>query len=106
MNFECSNRHCRLQDEKTGRFNNFRFKAKPAVDERSECPKCGRWCHKVGYSNKDTQIREIDLLLTRNNYPTLSERQYKHLSNYKTDRLKELVNEVKLALGVIEYDSA
>ena len=105
MNFVCTNRYCKERDEKTGLMENYRFKAKPTVDERSQCPKCERWCHKVGHSFKDVAIREIDTLMTRHQGKPLSEWHYKHLSNYTTDRLKELINEVKLAFGVIDYDS-
>lgn len=102
MKFRCDNRYCRDDDPTSKRYNEpFRFKAKPTVDERSECPKCGRWCSKSGHSGKDKEIRDIDLLLMKHGHEPLSEWNYRHLSNYRLDRLKELIVEVKLSLGVV-----
>ena len=102
MRFECQNRNCREYNEKLGYTEHFRFRAKPTVDERSQCPKCGTWASKCGHSAKDLPIREIDILFKKHTGIAMTEYQYKHLNTWKVERLKEAVVEIKLALGVIE----
>lgn len=100
MRFKCDNISCR----ENGMFSDppFTFKAKPEVDERSQCPKCGAWCNKCGQSPRDKHIRVIDLMFTKRGMKPLSQPQYKHLSNYSMVRLKETVVEVRMALEVVE----
>lgn len=102
MRFKCENRGCREFNEKKGHTESYRFRAKPTVDERSQCPKCGQWCVKCGHSVKDKYIREIDILFKKHEGVPLTERQYVHLNTYKVDRLTETVVEVEMALEGIE----
>jgi len=102
MKFKCENRECREFNEKKGYTDNFTFRAKPTLDERCKCPKCEQWCFKCGHSSKDYFIRSIDILFKKFDRKEMTESQYKHLNTWKAERLKEAVEEVKLAYGVIE----
>lgn len=104
MKFRCNDWNCREQDPEAKTYREvFRFRAKPTVDERSECPKCGRWCHKCGHSPKDIHIRGIDILFKKHQSKAMTEYQYRHLNTWNVPRLKEAVEEVKMGMeGLVE----
>lgn len=100
MKFKCNNITCRIEN-KMGSTYTFRFQAKPTIDERTQCPKCGFWCYKTGFSPKDLHIRKIDIMFSKLTKIPLTENQYIELIKLKTVELKDTVLEIDLGLEVL-----
>lgn len=88
MRFICNNINCDTKH----------FKAKPTIDERTQCPKCRKWCFKSAHSFKDIYIREIDIMVNKINKRPLTEKQYQELERKKIIDLKDIVKALKIEM--------
>ena len=100
MKFECFNLYCQITNS-DARLSNFKFRAKPTIDEKSQCPKCKSWCRKIGHSTKDIHIRTIDIMLRQETGKALTERDYKRLSKLQLPVLKNTITEIEMGLEVM-----
>lgn len=97
MKFECVNLTCQMINL-NNRLINFTFKAKPTIDEKSQCPKCNSWCKKIGHSTKDVHIRTIDIMLRQQTGKALNHREYKRLAKLHLPILKNTIKEIEFGL--------
>lgn len=79
------------------------FKAKPTIDKRTHCPKCGAEAKGQAITPRDTLTRTLEATMTRNGELELTEAEAAILAKMRMQELRNLLVEVQLAFGELGY---